>query len=277
MTYGSSRIVHQARPFLRWAGGKTQLLPELRKHIPSNYGTYHEPFLGGGALFFALKPKNAVLSDVNLHLVHAYLTIRDYVDPLIELLKDYQTLYRRGPEQLFYRVRGADPGKMTEIQSAARMIFLNKTCFQGLYRVNKKGQFNTPFGKRANPTICDEENLRACSAALQGAVIRRQGFKNAFADVNEGDLVYADSPYVPLKADSFSAYTADGFGPQDQKDLRDAAVAARARGAHVVLSNSGSPVVAELYKDFTLHPVQARRNVNSKGTGRGPVGEYIIT
>jgi DNA adenine methylase len=265
-----------ARPFLKWSGGKTQLLPELLKRVPADYRRYHELFLGGGALFFALRPKVAYLNDLNEELINAYRVIRDSVEALVDELDSGRY---RNDAATFYQIRSERP--TGEVYRAARTVYLNKTCFNGLFRVNKNGGFNAPFGKYKNPTICDQENLRAVSAALQGVHLWSQDFENASVGMNvvEGDFVYIDPPYVPLSATSnFTAYTASGFGFEQQVFLRDLALHLKNRGVHVLLSNSGSPLVEELYgKNFTLEPVAARRSINSAGEKRGPVKEYLIS
>lgn len=264
-----------ARPFLKWPGGKRQLLPELLKRIPAKYGTYHEPFLGGGALFFALAPKLANLGDMNPRLIKAYCAVRNDVEAVIERLQEYALDH---DEPNYYIRRSSEP--KDDLGIAAWMIYLNKTCFNGLWRVNRLGEFNVPFGRYDNPTICDADNLRACAEALRhGIAIAHQGFENVLIEAVAGDLVYFDPPYVPASSTaSFTAYTAAGFGPKDQERLRDLALTLKMRGVHVLLSNSGTPAVADLYaRDFEVTQVAAKRNINSKATARGPVAEYVIT
>lgn len=263
-----------ARPFLKWPGGKRQLLPELLKRIPPKYGTYHEPFVGGGALFFALAPVDAQLGDMNPRLVKTYSTVKLSVEPLIERL---QELALNHNEERFYARRAAEP--VGTLNLAAWMIYLNKTCFNGLWRVNKSNKFNAPFGRYDNPTLCDAGNLRLCSATLAGVHVQNEPFETVAMRAKCGDLVYFDPPYVPASSTaSFTAYTAAGFGPKDQERLRDLALALKMRGVHVLLSNSGTPAVADLYaRDFEVTQVAAKRNINSKATARGPVAEYVIT
>ncbi len=265
-----------ARPFLKWTGGKRQLLPELLKRVPSMYGVYHEPFVGGGALFFALRPPVARLGDMNPRLVRCYRAIRDNVDDLIGLLS---SRYATNTAGFFYATRAAEPSDPVEV--AAWMIYLNKTCFNGLWRVNKAGKFNAPFGKYDNPAICDEENLRACSAALKAGLvtIENEDFESVDGRAKAGDFVYFDPPYVPLsETSSFAAYTAGGFGPRDQERLRDLALTLKRRGVHVLLSNSGAPAVEKLYSaDFTIAEVMARRSINKNASGRGAIVEYVIS
>lgn len=273
-----------ARPFLKWAGGKTQLLPELLKRVPPKVGAYFEPFLGGGALFFALRPKIALLGDANPVLVRTYRAVRDHVENVIGLLQDHAALHVKLGADHFYAVRRSPSDHLGDVGVAAWMIYLNKTAFNGLWRVNKSGEFNVPFGRYKNPTICDAENLRACSAALQGVEVVHADFRKLdqrFTPFGvSGDFTYADPPYAPLSATSnFTGYTAGGFGPQDQQDLRDLALRFKERGVGVMISNSSAEVIEKLYrgKGFIIAEVAARRAINSKVDKRGPVREYIIT
>jgi DNA adenine methylase len=276
-----------SRPFVKWAGGKRQLLPELLRHLPRKWGAYHEPFVGGGALFWTLANMGPVimqeahLSDVNLRLVTAYQAVRNNLEQLIALLRTHDRQYKMGGEDYFYDLRKME--RVIPVARAAWFLFFNRTCFNGLWRVNKQDQFNVPHGSYKNPTICDSELLGACSRVLnQGRVsIRWEDFTAVEQRAVKGDLVYFDPPYVPAfknrKTSNFTAYTKDGFSMQDQTRLRDLALMLKKNGVHVMLSNSHTPEVEELYhRDFDLFEVEARRNVNSKGTGRGVVKEYII-
>jgi len=270
--------VPKARPFLKWAGGKTKLLPELRKRVPASYGTYYEPFLGGGSLFFDLAPTRARLSDVNSELTCAYHMVRDQVEDLIRILHNLELDYRKHKSEFYYKMRAIPPITLKPIERAARMIFLNKTCFNGLYRVNKLGKFNTPEGKfKTFPLICDENNLRLCSGALGAADIVCDDFRDALLSPQSGDFVYLDPPYVPVSdTASFVGYAKGGFGPKDQKDLVEEAKRLKDRGILVCLSNSGTEKVAELYKDFEIKTVEMRRNINSRADKRENVNEYLI-
>lgn len=274
-----------ARPFLKWAGGKTQLLPQLRVAAPRRIDTYYEPFLGGGALFFALQAeqrfKRAVLSDSNAELINAYQQVRDQIDDLINALtvhrQKYITADADARKAYYYRIRAKRP--TCPVGRAARLIFLNKTCFNGLYRVNSSGRFNVPHGRYANPAICDEDGLRAASQALQNVDLLNADFAEAVKTAGPGDFVYCDPPYVPLsQTASFTAYTAADFGSAEQSRLASTAEALRARGAALLLSNSGHPDVAQLYQDggFQLETVEAARAINSNGGARGAVAEYLI-
>jgi DNA adenine methylase len=261
------------RPFLKWAGGKRQLLDELRRHVPPTYGRYLEPFVGGGSLFFALRPREALLADVNQRLIRTYKGVRDDVDEVIRLLRDYPYETR-----FFYRMREIDIDARSDAEVAAWFIYLNKAGFNGLYRVNRRNLFNVPFGRHTNPTICDGVTLRACSAALAGTELLTSDFEIVCARAEPGDFVYFDPPYVPLSTtSSFTSYTAHGFGAEEQTRLRDAARALKERRVHVLLSNSSAPFVRDLYSDgFESIEVSATRQVNSKASGRGALTELVI-
>jgi DNA adenine methylase len=264
-----------ARPFLKWAGGKRQLLTELLHHTPRNLRRYHEPFLGGGALFFALKPARAVLSDVNLRLIRTYRGVKSDVEGVIELLEGYR---ERHSSEFFYELREVDIDRGSDAEVAAWFIYLNKTGFNGLYRVNRDNRFNVPFGRYARPAICDSVTLRACARALKGAEILHIDFEQAVERAERGDFVYFDPPYAPLSATaSFTSYTSGGFDAAAQERLRDTARKLKRRGVRVLLSNSDMPLVRELYKSgFKVEEVSALRPVNSKASKRGAVTELLI-
>jgi DNA adenine methylase len=261
------------RPFVKWAGGKRQILRELLKHVPSKHGRYFEPFVGGGALFFATRPKRAVLADVNERLVRAYKGVRDDVEAVIGLLKKWPH------DPVFFektRARPVDEG--TDVEVAAWFVYLNKTGFNGLYRVNKKNRFNVPFGRYENPKICDPRTLRACSEALANTDLRVGDFEAIASAAKRGDFVYFDPPYAPLSAtSSFTSYTSNGFGIDEQTRLRDLARDLKRCGVHVLLSNSSAPAVRKLYsRGFEVFEVSATRMVNSKAGGRGAITELVI-
>jgi DNA adenine methylase len=262
------------RPFLKWVGGKRQLLPMLLRRLPTGPARYFEPFLGGGALFFALCPKRAVLADRNERLIRTYRGVRDHVDEVIRLLRNYPH------DAGFYdRLREQDIDAASDAELAAWFIYLNKTGFNGLYRVNRSNRFNVPFGDYANPTLCDEPTLRSCSRALAGADLVHGDFAVTVANAERGDLVYFDPPYVPMsETSSFTSYTSDGFGPEDQIRLRDTARTLLDRGVGVLISNSATPFVRRIYAEgFHLAEVHATRRVNSQATGRGAIAELIIS
>jgi len=261
------------RPFLKWAGGKRQLLRELLQHVPKRLGRYHEPFLGGGALYFALQPERAALSDDNSRLIATYTGVRDDVDTVVDTLSQWPY------DKDFYlkcRARPIDDKPANEI--AAWMIYLNKAGFNGLYRVNKRGGFNVPFGRYTNPRICDEPNLRACSDLLGGTHLCQGDFDRVLDDAERGDFVYFDPPYVPASPTaSFTSYTSKGFNMGDQIRLRETALELKRRGVNVLLSNSDTELIHRLYgRGFRMRTVQATRNINCKAGKRGKVGEVII-
>ena len=264
------------RPFVKWAGGKGQLLSELASRTPTSYGRYFEPFLGGGALFFNLLPPNAYLADINHELTNAYRQVRSSHIELVEMLKDMPY-----DEDFFYEIRKADRSvnypSWSGLKKASRLIYLNRTCFNGLYRVNSKGQFNVSFGDYRSPTICDAQNLKACSVALQGAELYCAPFQNIEDIVQPGDFVYLDPPYVPTTTTSnFTGYSRGGFAENEQQALRDMCARLDRKKARWMLSNSHSPVTMQLYADFHIELVQASRTINSNAKGRGKVNEIIV-
>jgi len=266
-----------ARPFIKFVGGKTVLLPEILKRLPKKIGTYYEPCVGGGAVFFALAAeerfKSAVLGDVNHELVAAYAAIRDEPGSLIRRLATHADQHSKA---YYYAVRASEC--RTLLDRAARFIYLNRTCFNGLYRVNQRGEFNVPVGDYKNPTICDVDNLYAASEPLRGVPVDPYEFQVTVIGAKRGDAVYFDPPYAPVsKTSNFTAYSAGGFGPDDQERLRDVAKRLIDRGVHVLLSNSDTPVVRKLYKGFKIEKVQAPRRVNSQASKRGNVGELLIS
>lgn len=261
------------RPFLKWVGGKRQLLHELEPRLPERFNTYHEPFVGGGALFFHVLPERAVLSDTNERLVRTYRGIRDAVEDVIGLLSEYPH-----DRDFFLQMRSRDIDSRSDAEVAAWFIYLNRTGFNGLYRVNRSNVYNVPFGDYENPVICDADNLRACSRVLRRAEIKHESFEAVASRARQGDFVYFDPPYVPLSASSnFTSYTSGGFGMQEQARLRDVARNLKAKGVKVLLSNSSAPAVFELYRDgFELASVGATRAVNCRAAGRGRIQELII-
>ena len=263
------------RPFLKWAGGKGQLIRQYQPFFPAHFTTYYEPFLGGGAIYFHLLPQQAELTDINPELVNVYCCIRDRVEDVIDLL---QTHKQQHSKDYYYQVRSQ--ANLPAIERAARLIYLNKTCFNGLYRENSKGAFNVPIGRYKNPKICDPDLLRAAAAALQAAQIEVNSFEQV-CDRATGpdDFVYFDPPYHPLNATSkFTAYSRYAFRDEDQVRLRDTFVALAARGVKVMLSNSDCPFIRELYQDFaaTTYAIQAARSINSNAQKRGKITEVLI-
>ncbi|NMC74719.1 MAG: DNA adenine methylase [Geobacteraceae bacterium] len=272
------------RPFVKWAGGKRQLIEELLRSRPPKYKRYLEPFIGGGALFFALKPKNAFISDINEELINIYRVVKEDVGALIAELRKHEGNYREGdPQEYFYTIRNSDResgyAQWGSVEKAARLIFLNKTCFNGLFRMNSRKQFNTPFGFYDNPAIVDERNLLACSHALKTTEIAASGFDHVVEIAQKGDFVYFDPPYVPLTATAnFTSYTGEGFDLEMQTRLRDVCVELDGKGVKWMLSNSHSEFVLDLYKDtFHIRTVEASRAINCKADKRGKVAEVIVT
>ena len=280
-----------ARPFIKTVGGKTQLLPELRKHLPREFNGYYEPFVGGGALFFDLVDRGYVnaadctLGDRNKRLVRAYRGIRDDVDEVIHRLKVYAKHYASRGKDFYLATRSDQTRSMAwdDADMAAWYVFMNKAGFNGVYRENKQGLYNVPAGKfKTPPVICDEENLRAVALVLRNVDTYAGPFHKLLEGPDaprKGDLVYMDPPYWPASATAdFTSYVRHAFGPAEQRLLRDVALDLKDRGIHVMLSNNDVPEVRKLYaRDFDVHRVEARRSVNSNVKKRGPVGELIIT
>lgn len=272
----SATLAKEARPFVKWAGGKAKLASALVAKMPPTYRNYHEPFLGGGALFFALQPTRALLSDINEELVITYQAVRDNLDELIEELS-----YHRYDRDYFYEVRSwdrlPDYQAMPPAKRAARFIFLNKTCFNGLYRVNARGHYNVPFGDYAAPRILDTENLTRCHRALQGTEITLSQYLSVEDRAQPGDLVYFDPPYAPLSTtSSFTGYTAGGFTHTDQRNLRDLCIRLDNKGVHFILSNSSAPAILELYQNFSIERIAVARAINATAGGRGKVDEVVV-
>jgi len=272
----------RAQPFLKWVGGKAQLLRQFEPFLPQRIDRYVEPFLGGGAVFFHLKHRfpemKAQLSDINEELITAYQAVRDFPDQLMHRLDEHLRDYNRDRRSYFGEVRSRHAlPRLAVVERAARMIFLNKTCFNGLWRVNARGEFNVPIGSHRNPALYDSGNLLAASAALQGVGLATQDFRMSLAGAGAGDFVYVDPPYVPVSATAnFTSYAKESFGPAEQQELAAGVAAAAGRGARVMLSNSDVPFVRDLYRPFTLHSVRARRAVNRDGAGRGLVNEVLV-
>jgi DNA adenine methylase len=262
----------RSRPFLKWAGGKGQLLEQLRPLLPARFRRYFEPFAGGAALFFSLRPRRAVLADVNAELIDCYVAARDDVDSVIDALGHY----RYGAED-YYRARAVDRTTLPLAERAARTIYLNKTGYNGLYRVNRSGKFNVPMGRYTNPLLCDATNLRACSKALQGIDLRVADFEDIASRAKPGDFVYFDPPYVPVSDSAdFTSYVPGGFGADQQRRLAAVFAKLARRGVSAMLSNSDTPAVRELYRDFRIDAVLAARFINSRGSKRGKVGEVVV-
>lgn len=273
------------KPFVKWVGGKRQLLQQFRSmnlYPPEGFNpetaTYFEPFVGGGAVFFDLKPKKAVLSDMNFELIATYDVIKNDVENLIKKLK---YLKGRVSKEYFLKIRQKNIQKLSPLDIAARFIYLNRTCFNGMFRVNSSGQFNVPYGKNANPMICDEDNLRKVSKSLKNIKIFHEDYKKVLDRAKKGDFVYFDPPYYPLnKTSSFTSYTKEAFLEKEQMELSSTFLELHNRGCFVMLSNSNTPFIKELYsnlsKDIKIKKVYATRAINSVGKKRGEIKEVVI-
>ncbi|MDX2228531.1 MAG: DNA adenine methylase [Leptolyngbyaceae cyanobacterium bins.349] len=262
------------RPFLKWAGGKGKLISQYSFYFPKNYSSYYEPFLGGGAIFFHLQPRQAWLMDINSELVNVYQCVRDRLPEVLELLAFHRDAHCH---EYYYHMRACIP--TAAIERAARLIYLNKTCFNGLYRENSKGQFNVPMGSYKKPGIFDPTLLFAASRSLQTATIQMAPFESVLNYANTSqDFVYFDPPYFPISATSnFTAYSRYAFKEEDHIRLRDTFATLAQRGVKVMLSNSDCPFVRDLYQGFQIHPILAARAINSKATRRGKITELLIT
>jgi DNA adenine methylase len=268
-------------PFLRWVGGKAKLLPSLVSLLPPNYATrrYVEPFVGGGALFFHLQPKEALLSDLNQDLIHTYAAVRDHPDTLIAELDAFNTAHKHHGDGHYYYVRDRFNARYgTWLNRAAQFIYLNKCSFNGVWRVNLKGEYNVPAGKfKSGPNIVNEETVRAASAVLHNTELIHGDFEALLVEAWEGDFVYLDPPYVPLSESAdFTTYTAGGFDIEDQKRLAEVYRKLHERGCMLMLSNSSTEIVRELYRGFHITEVSALRSINSDIAGRGLVTELVI-
>jgi DNA adenine methylase len=259
-------------PFLKWAGGKRSLVPVLSALMPRSYGAYYEPFVGGGAVLFALGPKRAFLNDANEELINCYAVVRDRLDDLLAALAEHANT-----ESYYLRIRSQEPADLDDVARAARLVYLNRTCFNGLYRVNKRGEFNTPYGRYRNPSLVPAKLLRDASAALHGVSLTAGGYREACTAAGAGDLVYLDPPYVPAGGFAdFRRYHREQFRENDHEELARLFKELDARGCHVRLSNVYTPFVLDLYADWTIHEVSTRRAINSNGSRRGPVREVVV-
>lgn len=263
-------------PIVKWVGGKRQLMFELIKNMPKSYNRYFEPFIGGGALFFELQPEQAYISDMNEELINLYSVVRDNVYELIEDLSKHEV-----SKEYFLEIRNIDRtekyAELSDIERASRFIYLNRTCFNGMYRVNSQGQFNVPFGHYKNPRIIDENNLLNCSELLKKTEIRCADFSEILTKVKKGDFVYFDPPYVPLnETSSFTSYTKDGFDIDMQFKLRDICDELDSMSVKFMLSNSDTKLVNELYANYEIKKVFASRQINANADGRGKITEVLV-
>jgi DNA adenine methylase len=282
-----SSIKGKPKPFVKWVGGKRQLLEQFKLmnlYPPEKFdpktGRYFEPFVGGGAVFFDLLPKKAFLSDMNNELVVTYNVIKNDVESLISSLKKHQNT-----KEYFLKIRSKDVSKLTDIEIASRFIYLNRTCFNGLYRVNSHGGFNVPFAGNKNPLICDEINLGKISKALKYVDIKKQDYKEVLKKAKKGDFVYFDPPYYPInKTSSFTSYTKEAFLEKEQIELRDTFAELTKRGCFVMLSNSDTPFINKIYSEIKIkgkliriNKVYAGRMINSDASKRGKITEVLVT
>lgn len=266
-------------PVLKWVGGKRQLLPEIKKRVPKGYKTYYEPFLGGGAVLFELQPKKAIVNDLNTELINVYEIIKTSPNELIEELKKFSN-----DEETFYNIRNIDRDKnkfqqLSNIEKAARIIYLNKTCFNGLYRVNSSGEFNSPFGRYKNPNIVNAKTIQAVSKYFNTADItfKNEDFEESIKDIPKGSFVYLDPPYDPVsKTSNFTGYNKGGFGDEEQIRIKNMCDRLNENGIKFLLSNSATSFIKELYKDYTIDIVCAKRSINSKADKRGEIEEVLI-
>lgn len=281
---GPELLPPPAQPFLKWAGGKAQLLRQFEPFFPARIESYCDPFLGGGAVFFHLKsrfPKmRARLHDNNAELINCYQAVRDQVEELMERLEEHLRQFRAQGESYYYQARRKHD-LSGPVERAARMIFLNKTCFNGLWRVNSRGHFNVPIGsyRPEKVTLYDRANLLAASRALQGVELKVQDFRKTLQSTAKGDFVYLDPPYYPVsRTANFTSYTKEDFGKTEQEELAGLFVSAAGRGVELMLSNSDTPFIRDLYEGtFRVRTVKARRAVNCDGAKRGHISEVVVT
>lgn len=276
---GSKPANGAIRPVLKWAGGKRRLVPVILERLPESIDTYYEPFVGSGAVFFALAARRrfrrAILSDRNQELINVYKALKKDHRAVISLLREYRT---RHTHDVYYEVRAQTPKDLDLFESAARTIYLNKTGFNGLYRVNRAGQFNVPLGRYSNPNICDEPRLELAATVLKRVRLEVKDFEAACQESGQGDAVYFDPPYVPLsKTSNFTAYHHEAFADEQQQRLAEVFTQLAQRAVRVVLSNSDTPRTRELYAGWRIDPIKVARPINSKGSKRGLVNELIVS
>ncbi|QUL99287.1 MAG: DNA adenine methylase [Candidatus Fermentithermobacillus carboniphilus] len=261
------------KPPVKWAGGKTGLIPQFEPLFPrKEFGLYAEPFVGGGAVFFHLLPPKAILIDSNEELINFYLVVRNNLEELLSDLKKH-----KNTSEYYYSIRALDPQVLSPVERASRFLYLNKTAYNGLWRVNSQGKHNVPFGRYKNLKIVDEPNLRLVSAALKSAEILCDDFSRVLDFARAGTFVYLDPPYYPLSdTANFTSYTADAFGAQDQERLAGVFKELDKRGCLVMLSNSDTPFIRQLYSGYDIQVVYARRAINCRADRRGPITELVI-
>ena len=269
-------------PFVKWVGGKRQLLPEIKKFVPKKFNTYFEPFVGGGAVLFELQPNQAIVNDINKELINVYSVIQNNVDELIETLSNQEEY--SNTSECYYKVRELDRepkkyNKLTGIERAARILYLNKTCYNGLYRVNNMGEFNSPFGSYKNPNIVNEVTLKAVNKYFNESNIKflNGDFEKVLKTARKGDFVYFDPPYAPIsKTSNFTGYNENGFGENEQIRLKKVCDSLNKRKVKFLLSNSDCEFIRNLYKDYNIVTIKAKRTINSNGNNRGAISEVLI-
>ena len=267
-------------PILKWVGGKRQLLDVIVPLVPKKISTYVEPFIGGGALFFNLQPKKAIINDMNVELINIYNVVKNNPQELINKLKEHEEL---NTTEYFYSIRGLDRfdsyDELSSLDKAARIIYLNKTCYNGLFRVNQAGQFNSPYGKYKNPNIVNQPAILAMSHYFNTNEIAMLSgdYKECLKGLRKGSFVYLDPPYMPLStSSSFTGYTENGFDTAQQKELKEECDKLNSKGIKFMLSNSDHPYLRELYKDYEIITVKAKRSINSVGNKRGEINEILV-
>jgi DNA adenine methylase len=267
--------------FLKWAGGKLQLIEQFENIFPHNFRNYYEPFIGSGAVFFyvksKLKPNKVILSDTNEELINCFVVVRDKPSELVESLLNHR---KKHSKEYYYAVRSVESDRLDNVNRAARLIYLNKTCFNGLYRVNSKGQFNVPFGDHKNPSIFDQNILLKASQLLQDVHLQAMTFEKVLDFAGKDDFVYFDPPYIPVsKTSSFTRYSKTDFSAKEQKRLSEIFRLLDSRGCFIMLSNSDHALTRELYRDYEKNAVivRAKRMINSVGSKRGAINEVVVT
>lgn len=279
--YIMSIEIKKLQPFTKWTGGKRKLIPKLKELMPEAYGNYYEPFIGGGALFFELSPRVAIINDFNEELINCYIQIKENPIKLIEILKIHK---EKNSKEYYLEIRGLDRTdkfkELSKVERAARIMYMLRVDFNGLYRVNSKNQFNVPYGNYANPKVVDEELINNISNYLNTYDITMTSgdFEDSVSTVKEGDFVYFDPPYIPLnETSSFTSYTHEGFSYEDQVRLRNTVRRLTEKGVKVMVSNSSSKLTIDLYEEFNIHYVEVSRTNGAKSSSRGIIKEVIIT
>lgn len=271
---------HEIAPFVKWVGGKRQLIEEIKKRMPDTFNQYFEPFVGGGALFMNIQPSHCFINDMNTELITTYYIVKEKVNELMALLDEYEKRHKLNPEDFYYQTRQRDRSEtwhsISDLEKAARFIYLNKACFNGMYRVNAKGYFNVPFGKKEVINTYSKDNLIQLSQYLnqENMNINNGDFSDILIHAQKGDFIFFDPPYDLIKKDSFVSYTKDGFGEDGQKRLAKIAHELHRKGCYVMITNHNTPLINELYKDFYIDVVNVKRMINSDASKR--TGQEVI-